>query len=165
MIKRFLFFIPAVLLSCMLSGQGYNRAVGIRGGFTSGVEYRQFFNQNHAGKILLGYRNRGLLIHGIFEVHRSDLFPSTDQLSFVYGAGIHAGYQRWDKKRIQGQIVYMDVATGWVGGIDGLMALEYSPDVLPLTLGIEVKPFMDFGGQHGIEAIPWDFAFTVKLQL
>jgi hypothetical protein len=165
MIKRFLFFIPAILLSLMLSGQETNRAVGIRGGLTSGVEYRQFFNRNHAGKLLLGYRNRGLLIHGIYEVHRSDLFPSTDQLSFVYGAGIHAGYQRWDKKRVVGQIVYMDVATGVVGGLDGLLALEYSLEVLPLTLGIEVKPFMDFGGEQGIDAIPWDFAFTVKLRL
>jgi hypothetical protein len=165
MIKSFLFFIPAILLSVMLSGQEYNRAVGIRGGVTSGVEYRHFFNQNHAGKVLLGYRNRGLLIHGIYEVHRSDLFPSANQLSFVYGAGIHAGYQRWVKKRIEGQVVFADLATGLVAGIDGLMALEFSTDVLPLILGIEVKPFMDFGGQHGIEAIPWDFAFTVKLSL
>jgi hypothetical protein len=165
MIKSFLFFTAAILLSFMLSGQEYNRAVGIRGGVTSGVEYRQFFSNSKAGKILLGYRNRGLLIHGIYEVHRSDLFSSANQLSFVYGAGLHAGYQRWDKKRVIGQIVYMDVATGVVGGIDGLLALEYSLSVLPLTLGIEVKPFMDFGGEQGIEAIPWDFAFTVKLSL
>jgi hypothetical protein len=165
MIKYFLFLIPAVLLSLMLSGQETDREVGIRGGLTSGVEYRQFFNQNHAAKLLLGYRHRGLILHGIFEFHRPDLFLSTDQVSFIYGAGIHAGYQRWDKKRIVGQTVYTDVATGFAGGIDGLLALEYSPDVLPLTVGIEVKPFMDFGGEHGIEAIPWDFAFTLKLHL
>jgi hypothetical protein len=163
--KRFIFLISALFITFMLSGQENSNEVGIRGGLTSGVEYRHFFKPDQSGKLLLGYRNKGFLIHGMYEVHRSDLYPATNQLDFVFGAGIHAGYQKWDKKRVEGQNEFTDVATQVVGGIDGLLALEYALGILPLKAGIEIKPFLDFGGKHGFDAIPWDFAFTLKLQL
>jgi hypothetical protein len=154
-----------LIITISVSGQEHTQAVGIRGGLTSGVEYRYFFDQKFAGKLLLGIRDRGLFIHGLFEVHQPGLFPFSNQMYFVYGAGIHAGYQRWDKNTMSGQIERTSTVTKIAAGIDGLIGLEYDLEILPIILGIEVKPFMDFWGQYGIEAIPWDFAFTVKLSL
>ena len=44
-------------------------------------------------KFLLGSRNKGTIIHAIKEFHRPDLFTFTDRLNFVFGFGVHTGYE------------------------------------------------------------------------
>jgi hypothetical protein len=101
----------------------------------------------------------------LYEIHIKDLIPSNDQFSFIYGAGFHAGFQSWNQTEKRGTFYFTETVTGIVAGIDGLIALEYDLGFLPLTAGIEVKPWLEFGGSPKIQSIPWDFAFTLKLPL
>ena len=162
---KVLIFILFLFITVAGFAQENGRWLGIRGGLTPGVEYRQFFSGNTSGKLLLGYRERGLLIHGLYEIHRKDLFPSLTQLSFIYGAGLHAGFQTWNETEKSGTWYYTRTTTGFVAGIDGLVSFEYELGLIPLTAGIEVKPLFDFGGRYRFHSIPWDFAFTLKLKL
>jgi len=162
---RRILFLSLFALALNASGQSGSNWLGIRGGYTSGLEFRHFFNPSNSGRLLLGLRERGLLLHGLYEIHNKELFPSNDQITFIYGAGIHAGFQTWNETEKRGTFYFTEPVTGFAAGIDGLLALEFDLGFVPLTAGIEVKPFLEFGGSHKIHAIPWDFAFTLKLPL
>lgn len=154
-----------LLLTMSLSGQEKGNWLGIRGGYTPGLELRHYFSNTNSGRLLLGYRQRGLLLHGLYEVHIKNLIPSNEQFSFIYGAGAHTGFISWNKTEKQGTYYLTRTVTRMVAGIDGLIAVEYDLGFVPLTAGIEVKPFLEIGGNPSFQVIPWDFAFTLKLPL
>ncbi|MFW5774114.1 MAG: hypothetical protein ACOCWD_05455 [Tangfeifania sp.] len=164
--KRFLLVSVFVFAGHLVFAQGFNQAAGIRGGLTSGLEYRYYTSDMHSFKALLGTRsfgsNRGLQLHFLTEYYKYDLFDFSYQLVFYYGFGAHAGYESWDVVR-QGPNSRRQVTeTAFVTGIDGLLGLEYLFYEAPVTAGIEVKPYFDIFGRNGIDVQPLDFAFTVK---
>ena len=142
--------------------QEYRHALGIRGGLSAGVEYRQYFNDRVSGKLLLSFRNSGFQLHGLFEIHHNDLFPGTDQFDFLYGVGLYGGYLRWHEIRHEGMYDYAVVKSGIVAGLDGLVGMEYNSAAIPLSIGLEAKPIVELGGELGFNVIPWDFALTIK---
>ena len=156
-------FILLFILSFPLfaSAQVFDRALGIRGGVTSGFEYRIYTDDANSYKFLLG-TNNGLRIHGFKEFHRYDLFTFTDQLIFFYGAGIHGGYENWDEYYVKDNISWHENHTAFVMGLDGLVGLEYMFYEVPLSIGLEAKPFLDIFGQHMFHFEPFDIAFTLK---
>jgi hypothetical protein len=164
--KRFLFFAVLVFSGGLVFGQGFNQAVGIRGGLTSGIEYRYYTSDVHSFKALLGTRNfgnrRGLQLHVLTEYYEYDLFDFSYQLVFYYGFGAHAGYESWDEIRYEGNTRWEDSKTAFVTGIDGLAGVHYLFYEAPVTVGVEVKPYFDILGKNGLDAQLFDFAFTLK---
>jgi len=160
--KRFLLFIFFVLATQALFAQGYSQAVGIRGGISSGFEYRVFSDDYNSYKVLLSTRDRGLQFHAIKEFHRYDMFTFAEQLVFVYGAGVHVGYERWDVKHVDGNTSRYSTRSSVIAGMDGLVGLEYVFYDVPISLGFEVKPYFDLFGRQFFDVDLFDFAFTVK---
>lgn len=161
--KRILFlFLFTVSISC-LHAQGYKQAVGIRAGWSAGFEYRIFADDLNSYRMLLSTRDRGMQFHVLKEFHRYDLFDFTDQLVFFFGGGIHAGYERWDEFRNYYHSSYFYTRTAFLAGIDGLGGVEYYFYDVPVALGIEAKPFIDFFGRDVIRVGLFDFAFTAKI--
>lgn len=164
--KRFLLILVVVLAGHIVYGQGFNQAAGIRGGLTSGLEYRYYTSDAQSFKALLGTRsfgsNRGLQLHLLTEYYRYDLFDFSYQLVFYYGFGAHTGYESWDETETDSQISRQVTETAFVAGIDGLAGIEYLFYEAPVTAGIEVKPYFDILGRDGLNAQPLDFAFTIK---
>ena len=160
--KKILIPIIFLLSVSVSNAQGYRQAIGIRGGLSSGFEYRFYTDDANSYKILLSARDRGLQIHGLKEFHRYDLFDFSDQIVFFYGGGVHVGYQRWD-------VVHYDYLTRWystktslIAGLDGLAGLEYVFYEAPISIGLEVKPYFDLFGREVFHVQLFDFAFTVK---
>lgn len=164
--KRFLLISVFVFAGHLVFAQGFNQAAGIRGGLTSGLEYRYYTSDAHSFKALLGTRsfgsNRGLQLHVLTEYYRYDLFDFSYQLVFYYGFGAHTGYESWDVVRQGPNSSRQVTETAFVAGIDGLLGLEYLFYEAPVTAGIEVKPYFDILGKDGLNVQPLDFAFTVK---
>ena len=144
-----------------LKAQEFNQALGLRGGLTSGFEYRSYTSEIHSVKILLG-TNKGLRLHGLFEFHKPNLFLFTDQLTLFYGGGIHGGYENWDEKYVHGNASWYENRTAFVMGIDGIVGLEYNFIELPLSVGLEAKPYFDIFGRDMFHFEPVDIAFTIK---
>ena len=94
--KRLLFLILFLIPVSFLCAQDFNQAIGLRGGLSSGFEYRFFTDDANSYKFLLSTRNRGVRLHAFKEFHQYDLFEFSDQLVFFYGVGIHAGFESWD---------------------------------------------------------------------
>jgi hypothetical protein len=161
--KKLLFL--SVILTAIYSGasaQPYARAIGVRGGISSGFEYRVFSDDLSSYKILVSTRHSGFQATALKEFHQYDVFDLPEQISFVYGIGLHAGCERWrDKHYIDGSVWY-DNRTAFVAGLDGLAALELTLNKLPLTVGFEVKPYFNMLGHRAFEVELFDFAFTLK---
>lgn len=156
-----------LLLCATLAGftQGANRAVGIRGGVSSGFEYRVFSEEQSSYKVLLSTRKDGLQLTGLKEFHQPNVFDAGPEVSFIYGVGAHVGFESWYVDRYHPYAPYDFWAakrTGVIAGLDALAALEYTIPSLPLTVGIEAKPYFNLFGEHFFDIQPFDFAFTLK---
>lgn len=159
--KRFL-VILILILPFGVFAQTFNNAVGIRGGITSGFEYRIYTNDANSYKFLLGTRNDGIQFHGFKEFHNHDAFAFTDQLTLFYGLGVHFGYEQWEEHYHKDNMSWYETRTAFLAGLDGLVGLEYLFYEVPLSIGIEVKPYFDVLGREIFDLELFDFAFTLK---
>lgn len=159
---RFILGAVFLLLTSSILAQSFKQAVGIRAGLTAGFEYRVNTDELNSYKFLVGARERGLIVHALREFHRYELFEFTDQLNFVFGAGLHAGYERWDQQYVSYNSVYYQTRTAFIAGLDGLAGLEYMFHEVPVLLGFEVKPYFDVFGKEMFDFQFFDFAFTAK---
>lgn len=153
------------LISITAFTQTYQQAVGIRGGVSSGFEYRVFENEFISYKALLSTRKGGIQLTALKEFHQYGLFNYSDQLIIVYGFGAHVGYEKWNTfGSNNGNFVtrYSEKRIGPVIGLDGLVAIEYSIFGVPLIVGIEAKPYFNLFGKNLLELYPFDLAFTLK---
>lgn len=151
-----------ILSVTLLFGQAFRQAIGLRAGLSPGFEYRIHTDESNSYKFLLSNRSDGIQLHGIKEFHRFNLFSFSDQIVFIYGLGIHAGYERYDVKRFHYNSQYYTKETAFLAGLDGLAGAEYTFLEIPISLGFEVKPFFDLFGEKLFRIQPFDFAFTVK---
>ncbi len=163
--KQLLFLISLLLIAPTVSSQGPQKAVGIRGGLSSGFEYRVFSDDLTSYKVLLSTRKQGLQLTGMKEYHIQDAFDIGEPISFIYGFGAHAGFESWKVYDYYGTYPYDYTyrrRSGPIAGLDGLAAVEYTIPEIPLVVGIEVKPYFNLFGRNFFQLQPFDFAFTVK---
>ena len=146
--------------------QGPEKAIGIRGGLSSGFEYRVFSGEQSSYKVLLSTRKQGLQLTGMKEFHLPYTFDFNEEVSFIYGFGAHVGFETWNVVRYYDTYPYnnqyIERKTGPVAGLVGLAAVEYAIPQIPLVVGIEVKPYFNLFGKNFFQLQPFDFAFTVK---
>ncbi|MBL7968043.1 MAG: hypothetical protein JNK09_13670 [Prolixibacteraceae bacterium] len=160
--------ILALLLLVSFAGftQGPVKAIGLRGGISSGFEYRVFSGDLVSYKVLLSTRKQGIQLTGMKEFHVPDAFEFNEDLSFIYGFGAHVGFESWYVDRYYDDIYnnewYRDRKTGPVAGLDALAAVEYTIPQIPLVVGIEAKPYFNLFGKNFFQLQPFDFAFTLK---
>jgi len=159
--------ISGILLCLSFTGfaQSAEKAVGIRGGLSSGFEYRVFSGDQSSYKVLLSTRKRGIQLTGLKEFHEPDVFDIGEELSFIYGVGAHVGFETWHTYDYYDFFPYeqfRERKTGPIAGLDALAALEYTIPAIPIVVGIEAKPYFNLFGENFFQLQPWDFAFTVK---
>jgi len=160
--KKLSILVTILAFTLSASSQEFRQAIGLRGGITPGFEYRVFSDETNSYKFLLSSRDNGIQFHAIREFHSYGLFSFSDQLNFVYGVGLHAGYIRYGITRLYYNTHYYDRTSAFIGGLDGLAGLEYDFLRIPISAGVEVKPFFDLFGEQLFYIQPFDFAFTLK---
>lgn len=164
--KYIYLIISFLFLSFGSFAQGPVKAVGIRGGLSSGFEYRVYSGDLTSYKALLSFRKGGLQLTGMKEFHVADAFDiGEEELSFVYGFGAHAGFESWREYYNYDTVPltsYSERHTGPIAGLDGLAAIEYTVKEIPFVFGVEVKPYFNLFGKSFFQLQPFDFAFTVK---
>lgn len=124
--------------------QAYNTSAGLRLGASSGLSIKHFINQDAAIEGILATRWRGLLITGLYEVHKD--IDDVDGLNWFYGGGAHVG--SWNNSALN------SYRGSTVVGIDGIIGLEYVLEELPLNFSLDFKPAFNLtngGGFWGDE--------------
>jgi len=167
--KQIFTLIILFLATSTAFSQGPVKAVGIRGGLSSGFEYRVYSGDLTSYKALLSFRKQGLQLTGMKEFHVADAFDiGEEELSFVYGFGAHVGFESWHRDVFvfyNDDLYHAPISerhTGPIAGLDGLAAIEYTVKEIPFVFGIEAKPYFNLFGKNFFQLQPFDFAFTVK---
>jgi len=152
------------------NGQSYLRSAGLRLGGSSGFTYKKFFTETEAMEVLLSGRSKGIQISLLYMENREMHISYSDNLFFYFGAGVHLGLEKKDRLiRLyqpppisdQFDIIHGE-KTFFAMGIDGIIGMEYRLLKFPLTIGLDVKPYLNFVGMRNLDFRFWDSALSIK---
>jgi hypothetical protein len=125
----------------VVKSQSYETAVGIRiGGLSDGITLKHFISHSSAVEGILSIGNRTFIVTGLYELHTA---VDHSHLFFLYyGAGAHIGFfQDGGYYYYHNNLVYTRES---VFGIDGIIGLGYKFKTVPINVGMDFKPFIDF---------------------
>jgi len=135
-------FMFALVILSLASAQDYKTGIGVRAGFSSGLTVKHFTSQNIALEGLFTTRWQGFVFTGLYEVQNRAF--DVKRLNWYYGGGAHLGFYN-------GSYAYWgDRGTAYtVIGIDGIIGMEYNFDEIPINIGVDWKPALNFIGYTG----------------
>lgn len=162
MIKHILIII-LVFFSINLLAQNYERALGIRVGLTSGVEYKKFINYDTAIEGLISFQRGGTQFTYLRVYHHPIMLFMEGTVLFYYGFGGHFGYTRWSNKKyyINGY-TYRRRVTAFNLGIDANIGVEYQFPDNPFVLSFDYKPYYEVSMPQDFNTNNYDFAISLK---
>jgi len=143
----------------LLPAQMYERAVGVRLGYSTGI----FFDQQNSDlsnyRFIMSWRDNGRHLTAMKYYRKYKMGNIPQYLSFYYGYGLHAGFVKWNQQTNDPDYgYYMERKTAPVFGIDALIGVSYDFTKLPISLTCDIKPFFDLWGRNAFTAAPYDFA-------
>ena len=128
----------------------YYTGIGVRlGKFSSGVSVKYFFDANNAkGLELFAGKTKiargGYIGRLLYENQTPCTMPLLQiPLDIVFGGGAHAAYFPKGYYRLRdGELIpYGDKI--FSAGIDAILGVEYKVPIAPITIGVDVNPFLD----------------------
>jgi hypothetical protein len=131
-----------LLLQQKANAQSYNYAAGLKfSGYENGISGKYFLNQGTALEGVLGFRNHGLVLTGLYEIHQTAF--NLPDLKFYYGFGAHVGavgsgnYQRYgsDDEYYNSSSILL--------GADGVLGLEYVIPQSPIAISVDLNPRLE----------------------
>lgn len=160
--KATLIFILTIL-SLNVLGQFYPLEAGAVGGFSSGFNFRAYLEEDLSYEALLSLRSNGAQMHLFRQQHSEIELLEEGTLMFVYGYGAHLGFYYTDHYTA----FYQDIYFGRklfspVVGIDGYAGLEFRFSDLPLSVGLQYKPYMELSLRQIFGINIWDFGLCVR---
>lgn len=154
-----------IILSLPVTSQEYGRAIGIRGGVTSGFTYRYFLDEEVAMEGLLSFKKGGIQITLLREIHQPCLIEFSDNLLFSYGFGGHVGYIHSDNHYFLTERYYYPQRRYLpVIGMNAFVGLEYVLREFPLCFSVDYKPFFELFIPGFFQLNPGDFAFSIRFR-
>lgn len=125
-----------LLLTCFLAfglvaaNAQYKHSLGLALGSPSGVSYKTFLSDNKALDFTLGGSSNYFTLSAMYEIHNS----IQNNLQWYYGPGAHIG--AWSG---------YDYGNGAFLGIDGVIGIEFDPDI-PFAFSLDIRPGINFAG-------------------
>ncbi len=131
---------------------GYSTALGLRGGYTSGISFKHFVKSNAALELVLGTRWEGFSLTALYEWHSPNAL-GVSQLSWVYGLGGRIGNYRGDRFYGSGRGNcnnpndrncgnYWGNRSLTAVGLAGIGGLEFKFDEIPITISLDLIPVL-----------------------
>ncbi len=136
LVATLLFFV-----SGNLTAQDYRTAVGVRGGYPSGLNVKHFIKKDVALEGIISGYARGFEFTGLYEIHKQAF--DTPYLNWYYGPGFHIGSFGDRNVPFYYRNRYEN-GSGLALGLDAVLGLEYTLDEIPFVLGVDIKPAIDF---------------------
>lgn len=164
--KHTLALFVLLFASQMLAAQ-YKHSSGVRLGYTSALTYKNFINQEEAVEFFLSGRNDGVQLTVLYEYNKPLNISFSDNFYFYYGAGAHVGYEMHSDRRLiisdPAEVDYeVSREAFFTMGVNTILGVEYRWLAVPLTIGLDIKPYLDFRGMRDSKLRFWDTAISVK---
>ena len=119
--------------------QNYQTAVGLKfGGYENGISVKYFANPSVAFEGILGFRDHGVVITGLYEFHQEAF--GVPELKFYYGAGAHIGSESSGVYKTFDGINQTYNSSHILLGVDGVVGLEYIIPQSPIGISIDLNP-------------------------
>ncbi|RFZ85931.1 hypothetical protein DYU05_10200 [Mucilaginibacter terrenus] len=127
-----------MFISSRVDAQDYKTAVGLKfGGYESGPSIKYFLDQSTALEGIIGIRNHGVVVTGLYELHQPAF--NVAMLKFYYGFGAHVGsIGKGTYKTFGNDQVYTDHHI--LLGADGVLGLEYKIPEAPIAVSLDLNP-------------------------
>jgi hypothetical protein len=150
-------------LSGIAAGQASIMQVGVRAGYRGGL----FFQVNaDAGSDGTGYMamlglNNGIQITGLRTIYETTISEISPDLFFVWGYGGHAGFIFTDHIFYFGdRYSFQDERFCPLFGVDGWLAAEYRFHQFPVTISLNIKPYVELTIPAFVRIMPWDIGLS-----
>lgn len=131
-----------LLINQRAQAQDYKAAAGLKfGAYEIGPSGKYFLNQTTAIEGILGIRDHGIVITGLYEIHTRAF--NVDKLNFFYGFGGHLGsigsgyYKRFGSD----DQYYKD--RHLLFGADGVAGLEWVIPNSPIAVSLDLNPRLE----------------------
>ncbi len=164
------FILTATLLlffTHQTEAQKFKNSAGFRLGHISGVTYQNHYSENQAFEVILGFHQQGVQAYVFNEWFKQIPFNIPEDFYFYYGVGGHIGYAGYSQDRY-----YYDNANEidydysqknyYTVGVDGITGVEYRIYAVPMTVGLELQPSLDFYGFRYVDFDFWNFQVSFK---
>ena len=161
--RKFYTIIFLLCLSPAAFSQFYNKEVGIRGGYSSGITFRVNLEENLSYEAQLSYRDNGAIFTMFRQQHIEMGMDRLGNWEFIYGLGIHTGFYYTDYYKIFYRKVYYGTEYFTpVLGFDGYVGIDYKLVNIPMSFGFSFQPFMEISLKQVFGINLWDFGFHAR---
>lgn len=129
------------------ASSSYHNAIGLRGGYTSGLTFKHNFGSAKSAEFILGLWGNGFSVTGLYEINAG---TGVSGLRWYYGGGGHLAvanyygdpYYYRDGRR---GYWYYDRRDRLGIGVDGIIGLEYKIPPIPFAISLDLKPLIEVG--------------------
>ena len=166
--NRFLIiFSILLLLTLSAKAQKFKNSAGFKIGSINGPVYQKHYNDKQAYEIILGFHNSGMQVYILNEWYKPLSFGQIDDFYLYFGVGGHVGYSKYKRDKFyydsSGDIIYDYQKDPYYSiGADGIVGIEYRIYEVPLTIGIEYQPLLDFYGLRYVHFDASNFQVSIK---
>lgn len=165
--KRIVFVFLLLAGFTTLKAQLYERSIGVRLGYTSGITGKVIKNNRAAIEGILGFRQGGMQVYALVESYKPLIVTPKAKWMMYFGGGGHLGYiNGFDKVRhwsnSYGYYWEEIWISGMVIGIDGVIGTDYTFPKVPISLSLEFKPYFEVQNFQRVDVNFWDVAFGIK---
>ncbi len=150
-------------ISVQLKAQDYEKALGFRAGYTSGISYERFFGEITSIEAMLSTQRGGAQIAILRKYTHPIFLKVTDNCFFQYGVGPHIGFITWSNKKIilNGNSYRLRELSAVIG-LNLFLGVEYHFQTQPVVVGLGYKPFMEINIPKYFKQNNYDFGLTIK---
>ncbi len=121
------------------SSDSYKTAVGLKfGGYENGVSIKYFTTNDIALEGILGFRDHGVVISGLYEINQEAF--GVHELKFYYGAGAHIGAESAGVYQTFNGVNQTYNSSHILLGVDGVVGLEYLIPRSPVAISLDLNP-------------------------
>lgn len=134
-----LFFTAILCLGKAVQVQSsYQTAAGLRFSYEGGASIKYFTSPNIALEGILGFREKGVVFTGLFEIHQTAF--NVAELKFYYGVGGHIGGIGKGGYRVYGGDYRVYDNASVLFGADAVIGLEYLIPSSPIAISADLDP-------------------------
>jgi len=122
---------------------GYTNGIGFRFGTDLGLTFKHFYRSDVAWEGIVSSGYKAFDFTFLWEKHMNAF--KTPGMNFFFGGGAHAGFfERRINVHYDPYYYYYTYYSYPSFGVAGIAGLEYKIPPIPFTVGLDLKPVIDF---------------------